>query len=212
MVTRLLLISWLLPQLAIEFGGNALEAWLTQTFALIPAHLSAAIFGGADKLVLLTVITSSFLHADWFHFGMNALFMAMISPPLERILGARMFGIAYLLGVIAAGLAHWVSSSGDFVAAVGASGGISGLFGVFVVLFARRNLSDKIILGQRIAGSTLYILGQLALWLGIQAISALGNSLGGGGVAVWAHIGGFIFGLIWGTILRARVIKGSYRG
>jgi membrane associated rhomboid family serine protease len=211
-VTRLLLISWFLPQLVITFGGPAIEAWLTQNFALIPAHLSFAIFGGVDKLVLLTIITSSFLHAGWFHLGMNALFMAMIAPPLERLLGTRLFVAVYLLGVVAAGLAHWMSASGDFVAAVGASGGISGVFGVFVVLFARRTLPDKIILGQRIAGSTLYIFWQLAAWLGVQAISALGNQSGGGGVAVWAHIGGFVAGLVCGILLRNHIIKGSYRG
>jgi membrane associated rhomboid family serine protease len=211
-VTRLLLISWLLPQLASQFGGVAIEAWLTQHFALIPAFVSAALFGGGDKFPLLTFITSSFLHADWFHLGMNALFMAMIAPHLERLLGARMFAAVYFLSVVAAGLAHWVSNSGDFVATVGASGGISGVFGVFVVLFVRRTLPDKIIFGQRIAGSTLYIFWQLAAWLGIQALSAFTFNQNGGGIAVWAHIGGFVAGLICGALLRPRVIKGSYRG
>jgi membrane associated rhomboid family serine protease len=210
-VTRLLLISWTIPQLASTFGGPAIEAWITQHFALIPAHLSGVFFASSDLWPLFTLVSSSFLHAGWFHLAANALFMAMIAPPLERALGTGLFAAVYALSVVAAGLAHWLFNSGDFVAVVGASGGISGVFAVFIVLFARRTLADKVILGQRIAGSTLHILWQLAAWLGIQALSAITFNQAGGGIAVWAHIGGFVVGLICGAVLRPRVIEKSYR-
>jgi membrane associated rhomboid family serine protease len=201
-VTRLLLISWLLPQLASQFGGLAIEAWLTQHFAMIPAHISAALFGGGDKFPLITFITSSFLHAGWFHLGMNALFMAMIAPDLERRLGAQLFFAVYFLSVVVGGVGHWLANSGEFIATVGASGGISGVFGAFAVLFARRSLPDKIILGHHVAGSTLFIFWQLAAWLGIQALSAFAYNQSGGGIAVWSHIGGFVVGLAAGARLR----------
>lgn len=211
-VTRILLISWVIPQLVSTFGGPAIDAWVTQHFALIPAHLSATFFAGGNLWPLLTLVSSSFLHAGWFHLGANTLFMAMIAPPLERVLGAKLFVAVYALSVLAAGLAHWACNSGDFIAVVGASGGISGVFGIFVVLFTRRTLPDKVVLGQRIAGSTLHILWQLAAWLGIQALSALTFNQAGGGIAVWAHIGGFVAGLLCGVILRRHVIKRSYHG
>jgi membrane associated rhomboid family serine protease len=209
-VTRLLLIAWLIPQIISLVGGPAIEAWFTQHFALIPAHVSAAVFGGGPLYPVLTFASSTFLHAGWFHLGANALFMAMIGPALERTLGAAVFFSVYVLSALAAGLAQWMSNSGDFIAVVGASGGISGLFGAFVVLFARRNMPDKIVLGQRISGSLLFIVWQLAAWLGIQALSAMALNQGGGGVAVWAHIGGFVVGLLCGVVLRPIVIKQSH--
>ncbi len=208
-VTRLLLISWALPQLIIQFGGPAVEAWLTQNFALIPAHVSAAVFGGGDLWSVFTLGSSTFLHAGWFHLGANALFMLMIAPPLERVLGTAVFFSVYVLTALAAGLAQWLSNSGDFVAIVGASGGISGLFGVFVVLFARRSVADQTLFGKTISGSTLYILWQLLAWLGLQALTALAFNQGGSGVAIWAHIGGFAIGLLCGIRLRPIVIKKS---
>jgi membrane associated rhomboid family serine protease len=211
-VTRLLLILWVIPQLASTVGGPAIDAWLTQHFALIPAHLSATVFAGGDAWPLVTLVSSSFLHAGWFHLGANALFMMMIAPHLERVLGAGLFIAVYITSVIIAGIAHWGCNSGDFIAVVGASGGISGVFGIFVVLFTRRTLPDKVILGQRISGSALHILWQLAAWLGIQALSAIAFNQAGGGIAVWAHIGGFVAGLLCGVILQPYVIKRSYRG
>jgi membrane associated rhomboid family serine protease len=207
-VTRLLLISWALPQIAVLVAGPALEAWLTQTFALIPAHLSAAVFGGAGWWPIITLGSSTFLHAGLLHLGANALFMLMVAPPLERTLGAALFFSVYVITALAAGLAQWLSNSADFVAVVGASGGISGLFGAYVVLFARRTVPDKIILGLRLSGSMLFILWQLAAWLAIQAFTGFAfNSGSGGGVAVWAHIGGFAAGLLCGVIARPIVIK-----
>jgi membrane associated rhomboid family serine protease len=211
-VTRLLLLAWLLPQLLVQFGGPAIEAWLFQSFALIPAHVSAAVFGGGEIWPILTIASSTFLHGGWFHLGANALFMAMVAPPLERVLGVAVFFSVYVLSALAAGLAQWMSDSGDFVAVVGASGGISGLFGAFAVLFARQALPDKFVLGLRISGSMLFTLWQLAAWLGIQALSALMFNQGGGGVAIWAHIGGFAVGLLCGVILRPIVTKQSRAG
>jgi membrane associated rhomboid family serine protease len=211
-VTRLLLISWLIPQVLVTASSPALEAWLVQHFALIPAHVSAAVFGGGDIWSVLTFASSTFLHAGWFHLGANALFMLMIAPPLERGLGAAMFFSIYVLTSLAAGLAQWLSAPGDFIAIVGASGGISGLFGAYAVLFARSTLPDKYVLGFRVSGATLYVLWQLAAWLGLQALTAFMFNQGGGGVAVWAHIGGFVVGLICGLIVRHLFTKGSYSG
>ncbi len=159
---------------------------------------------------MVTLASSSFLHAGWFHLAANALFMVMVAPPLERALGTGLFIAIYVLSILAAGIAHWAFNSGDFVAVVGASGGISGVFGAFVVLFARRTLPDKIILGQRVSGSTLQIYWQLAAWLGIQALTAITFNQSGIGIAIWAHIGGFVAGLVCGVILRSHVIKRSY--
>jgi membrane associated rhomboid family serine protease len=209
-VTRLLLFSWLIPQLIITVSSPAIEAWLTQNFALIPAHMSAAVFGGGDLRAVLTFASSTFLHAGWFHLGANALFMLMIAPPLERGLGAAVFFTIYALTALAAGIAQWISAPGDFIAIVGASGGISGLFGAYVVLFARRTLPDKYLLGLRVSGAVLYVLWQLAAWLGLQALTALMFNQGGGGVAVWAHVGGFVVGLICGVIVRQLLTKGSF--
>ncbi len=211
-VTRLLLIVWFIPQLLIAFAGPGFEAWVTQHFALIPAHISAAVFGGGDIFAVLTLATSTFLHAGWFHLGANALFMLMVGPPLERATGTAVFFTVYAITSLAAGLAQWLSAPGDFVAIVGASGGISGLFGAYVVLFARRTVADKEWLGIRISGSTLQLLWQLTAWIGLQALTAFMFNQDGGGVAIWAHIGGFVVGLICGILLRRLFTKGSYYG
>lgn len=150
-----------------------------------------------------------FLHAGLLHVGGNMWFLRMFAPRLEERLGGAPFLLAYLLsGVGAAGL-HSLVEHGSSLPMVGASGAISGVAGMYFVLFPRSPFELILYLGWWIRRSfSAMTRGAIGVWIGEQfVLGVITSSIGAATVAFWAHVGGFLTGLL----LAVLVVLGSSR-
>jgi membrane associated rhomboid family serine protease len=154
-----------------------------------------------DKGWVLTAITSMFMHASWLHLGGNMLFLWIFGNNIEDALGRLRFVIFYLLGGIAATtLQTWVTfqwgSPGDTVVPnLGASGAISAVLGAYLVLLPSASVLT-IVFFFLIEIPAILFLGiwfLFQLWEGGYAVT---HPESGGGVAFFAHVGGFLFGIL----------------
>jgi membrane associated rhomboid family serine protease len=142
-----------------------------------------------------TVFTSMFMHGGWFHILSNMWFLWIFGNNVEDSMGHVRFAVFYLLcGLVAAGL-QVASNPGSAVPMVGASGAIGGVMGAYVLLYPRVNVHLFLWFGFFFTTVAVPAYFMLGYWLLIQLVGGLG-SLGseGGGVAFWAHVGGFAAG------------------
>jgi membrane associated rhomboid family serine protease len=142
----------------------------------------------------LTLITSMFLHGGWLHLGGNMLFLWIFGDNVEDAMGHVRFLAFYLICGVAAALAHVAADPASQIPTVGASGAISGVLGAYLMLHPRAQVLT-LLLRFFITLPAFVVLG---LWFGLQAFSAYMEMVGkgGGGVAWWAHIGGFVAGVV----------------
>jgi membrane associated rhomboid family serine protease len=158
-----------------------------------------------DRSFLVTIFTSMFLHANLLHIGGNMLFLWVFGNNVEDRMGHFVFPLFYLLAGVAAAYAQALLSANSTTPLIGASGAISGTLGAYMVMFPRARVLTLVIFFF-ITMVELPAVVVLGLWFAFQAISGLG-SLGqdvSGGVAFFAHIGGFVLGLLVGLLYRAR--------
>ncbi|OYX41912.1 MAG: rhomboid family intramembrane serine protease [Rhodobacterales bacterium 32-67-9] len=141
------------------------------------------------------VVTSMFLHAGIFHLAGNMLFLWIFGDNLEDQLGHLGFLIFYFAAGIAAALAHIAADPGSAVPTVGASGAIGGVMGGYLLLFPRAKVDILLIFIVFFRVFTIPAWIMLGLWFGMQIFSGLSTPTGGGGVAYWAHAGGFLAGI-----------------
>jgi len=162
---------------------------------LIPARLTgAAVLADSVLPPALTLLSSMFLHGGWLHLGMNALFLIVIARFVEPVLGAGRFLLLYTLGGIAGGIVQVFAAPGSMDPVIGASGAISAVFGTYVMRFATRPAAGF----SGVAPSEWRVAARFALaWGALQLLV----SLAGLGIAVWAHVGGFLVGLALGARL-----------
>jgi len=106
----------------------------------------------------------------------------------------------FLVGGIAGGALQVAVAPQSAGAVVGASGAIAAIFGAYAILFARSRVQPRRILGLQLSGESLTALWLAATWIGLQLLTALVFNSGGGGFAIWTHIGGFLVGLIAGRL------------
>jgi membrane associated rhomboid family serine protease len=172
----------------VSLGAN-LDAFLI-TRGAIPTEILA----GRD---IVTLLTSIFLHGGWMHLIGNMLFLRVFGDNIEARIGSLRFAVFYLLGGIVAWLVHvWFNPSSTFPA-VGASGAIAAVLGAYLMMFPKGRVK---MLFMRTMQSFYIPANQFLLyWIGLQFLSgiwSLTNLSGDGGVARWAHIGGFVFGIV----------------
>jgi membrane associated rhomboid family serine protease len=187
-------------------GGAALEAFF-EHYGLVPAHLSAAIESGrglGEQLV--AIVTSMFVHVDLQHIVGNMIFLWIFGNNIEDRLGRLGFIAFYLLAGIAAAATQFAIDPGSTVPMVGASGAISAILGAYVVLFPGARVLSLVFLVFFYQLIEVPAWAYLGFWFVLQLIDGLG-SLGvagsQGGVAFFAHIGGFLVGVAVGLLLRA---------
>jgi len=204
-VTRGLLIACILVQVAVTIGGSAFGEMLTLRAALIPARLSGAVAGVPGSVpALLTLVTSLFLHAGWLHLTLNLVFLAWVGKYCEWALGRWRFAALYLLAGLAGGILQYLVAPTSVMPVVGASGAIAGVFGAYAVLFAGSQLEARTVFGVQVSAETLTAAWYAAAWIGLQLLTSvafnsgpIGGGLLGQGIAIWAHIGGFVTGLLF---------------
>jgi len=146
-------------------------------------------------LTWATLVTSMFLHGSWMHLLGNMWFLWIFGNNVEDSMGHLRFLVFYLLtGLVAAG-AHVISAADSPIPTVGASGAISAIMGAYVVLYPRARVMTLVIVIFFIRFIPLPAWVMLGYWFVIQLASAGLTSPEGGGVAFWAHIGGFVAGV-----------------
>lgn len=173
------------PQLA---GTRALSEFF-DVWALHPDRVSA----GQD---LSTLISSMFLHGGWMHLAGNMLFLWIFGDNLEDEMGHGGFLVFYLASGLGAGLAHVMAAPGSVVPTVGASGAIAGVMGGYLLLFPRAKVDVLLILVVFFRVFVVPAWVMLGLWFGLQLLGGVGSDPDTGGVAYWAHAGGFLVGLV----------------
>ena len=170
-------------------GNDRALAGFWGNFALYPA----AVTQDGDYTGILT---SMFLHAGWMHIGGNMLFLWIFGDNLEDQMGHVGLLIFYLACGILAALAHIYSAPGSTVPTVGASGAIAGVMGGYLLLFPRARVDVVVIIVIFFRVFTLPASVMLGIWFALQVFGGFSTPAQGGGVAFWAHAGGFIAGIV----------------
>ena len=168
-------------------------------FGLVPARLSISTL---QLFPWLTLITSIFLHGSWFHVTSNVWFLFIFGDNVEDRMGPGRYLVFYIAAGVIAGLSQFGLSPGSRIPTVGASGAIAGVLGAYIVLYPRARVITFIplfILPWLIEIPALIYLGiwfLTQLFSGLVNLGRLGAGVELGGIAWWAHIGGFVFGLL----------------
>lgn len=158
-------------------------------WAIIPARIEA----GEGYYTLLT---SMFLHGGFMHIAGNMLFLWIFGDNLEDNMGHVGFLIFYLAAGLCAGLVHVLFSPGSLVPTVGASGAIAGVMGGYLLLFPKAKIDILLIIIIFFRIFTIPAWIMLAVWFAIQTFGGLNSNPMDGGVAYWAHAGGFVAGAL----------------
>ncbi|GIX29982.1 MAG: rhomboid family intramembrane serine protease [Porticoccaceae bacterium] len=144
-----------------------------------------------------TLVTSMFLHGSWFHLIGNLWFLWVFGNNVEDAMGHGRFLVFYLLCGLAAAALQMAMTGNPLVPMVGASGAIGGVMGAYVVLYPRVAVHLLVFLGFYATTVVVPAAFMLGYWFLLQLLGSLA-SLGheGGGVAFWAHLGGFLAGVV----------------
>ena len=157
-----------------------------------------------------TLITNMFLHGGWMHLIGNMLFLWVFADNVEAHMGNIKFLIFYLLGGIVASLSHILLSASSDIPAIGASGAISAVLGAYLVIFPHSKIKMISLHWLHVFYiSAIQFLGYWIVFQIVQWMWTLGST--GWGTARWAHIGGFVFGLIVGYMWKNRGLKEELR-
>jgi membrane associated rhomboid family serine protease len=189
-VVTYLLIATNVLIFALGLSDQTSQNTLIHDWALFPVQ----VVNGAG---LHTLATSMFLHAGFLHICGNMLFLWVFGDNLEDFFGHFGFLLFYLACGICAGLAHVMVQPFSDIPTVGASGAIAGVLGGYLLLFPRARVD--VVFFFLVFFKTIPIPAWLTLggWFALQVFNGTTTSATGGGVAYWAHIGGFVFGLIF---------------
>jgi membrane associated rhomboid family serine protease len=189
-------------------GQSALDDFITR-WGVVPADLTAAWKAG-DYLSAetATLVTSQFLHGGWFHLLGNMLYLWIFGNNVEDRLGRPVFLLFYLLGGVVAVAGQTLIDPQSEIPLIGASGAISATLGAYLVLYPGARIQSLVFLGffyQLIAVPAVVVLGFWFVLQLIDGLASLGATTGvEGGVAFFAHIGGFVVGVLFALPYRAR--------
>lgn len=170
-------------------GSERLLMAFFDDWALVPREVVSGIDGH-------TLVTSMFLHGGWMHLLGNMLFLYIFGDNLEDLFGHLRFLGFYLAAGVAAALGQILAGPGSNVPMVGASGAIAGVMGGYLLLFPRARIDVLIIIVILFKVFTIPAWVMLGLWFALQLFNGMAMDVAGGGVAYWAHAGGFIAGVV----------------
>lgn len=190
----------------LQLGESALQDFIF-TWGLVPAELLSN-----PSEEWQTIFTSMFLHGGWFHVISNMWVLYIFGDNIEDRVGSIRYLIFYLLcGIAAAALQIFVMQS-SAVPMIGASGAIAGVLGAYLISFPRSRIASLVPILFIFTIMEVPAFLFLIFWFVSQLYSGLFAMQGGGasGIAWWAHIGGFVFGLIAVSFFRRRTVYRSY--
>lgn len=177
---------------------KGMQASFVETWGAIPAEIGQ----GID---LQTLLTSIFLHGSWLHLLSNMLYLWIFADNIEAVVGNFRFLVFYLLGGMIASLVQVAIAPESGIPVVGASGAISAVMGAYVIMFPGSRVKMLFLLFFIVFYVPSWVF--LGIWFVQQAVSGmgvLGSNVETGGIAWWAHIGGFLFGVVAGFYFRDR--------
>jgi len=188
-------------------GDAALERFFSE-WGAVPARISAAARAGDwFSQPMLGIFTSMFLHGGWLHILGNMLYLWIFGNNVEDRMGRLPFLAFYLVGGVIAALSQLAIDPTSRDPLIGASGAIAAALGAYLVLFPGARIRSLVFLGVFFTLVEVPALVILGFWFVLQLINgfaALGPQTAAGGVAFFAHIGGFALGVVVGLVLRAR--------
>lgn len=149
--------------------------------------------------IVLSMFTSMFMHGGWFHLIFNMWFLWIFGAKVEDRLGRVIFPIFYIVGGLLGGAMHWVSDPSSVVPVVGASGAVAAVLGAYAITWPWARIHTLVYLVFIFFVIEVPALIFLGGWFAVQLLSGLNSEAGG--VAWWAHIGGFVVGLIFMPVL-----------
>ena len=210
-ITYLLIAANVLVWVVVEGAGSPLAvARAVCDLGLIPGELTLSLppgtrFPMGEGLVCLTdpgrqvanVITSMFLHGGWMHLLGNMWFLWLFGNNIEDSMGRVRYVVFYLLCGVAAALTQVIVTPASAIPMVGASGAISGVMGAYLILYPRVRVYTIVPIGFIPISIALPAWTMLLYWFGMQFLGGLVRSSSDeGGVAFWAHAGGFLAGIV----------------
>lgn len=182
-----------------------------ELYAVVPKELTASFFGIPINQAVpepLTLITSQFLHGGIAHILGNMLFLWIFGNNVEDQLGHVKYLIFYLACGALAALTQWFFSTQSVLPSLGASGAIAGVLGAYILRFPHAKVRTLVFLGPFIIFPAIPAIFFLGIWFVQQALYGVASlnvpsniGMENGGVAYFAHIGGFVFGAILGPLL-----------
>lgn len=187
------LLVWLWQVGLTQMGA----AWVVPGYGMVPTRVANDPAGEA-----FTLFTSMFMHGSWAHIGGNMLFLHVFGDNVEDALGHARYLAFYLIGGVCAGLAQLLMDPASTIPMVGASGAIAGVLGAYLVLYPRAPITviNPIFLLWFLFGLFLVlpawiVVGEWFVWNVLMGFGSLAGT-SEGGVAFFAHIGGFVAGLL----------------
>jgi membrane associated rhomboid family serine protease len=216
LITLNVLVWWLIQGLGMEpaLSKSVCNLGLIPAYLLGTAPPGAAFEIGPGLVCVLdrtsswfNVLTSMFMHGGWMHIIGNMWFLWIFGNNVEDSMGHARFAVFYILCGIAAALLQIVSAPGSGVPMVGASGAIGGVMGAYIMLYPRVNVHMLVFLGIFVTTVAVPAYFMIGYWFLLQLFGGLGT-LGGvrGGVAFWAHIGGFVAGALLVLVFRDQAL------
>jgi membrane associated rhomboid family serine protease len=161
-----------------------------------------------DNLHLFSLLTSMFLHGGWLHVLGNMLFLWVFGRNLEDLIGSGRFALFYILCGLAAGVIHVITNPYSRVPTIGASGAIAGVMGAYLIKFPRARIVTLVPIFVFVTTMEIPSALLLLYWFAIQFFSGIGSlaeaDYTGGGIAWFAHVGGFLAGMLFIRIFPAR--------
>jgi membrane associated rhomboid family serine protease len=186
-------------------GDAALDAFVSR-YGAVPAAVSADLrAGNLLEPSMLGVLTSIFLHGGWLHLLGNMLFLWIFGNNIEDRLGRLPYLAFYLAGGIAAALAQVAIDPSSTVPLIGASGAIAAILGAYFVFYPSARVTSLVFLGffyQVLNVPAILVLGYWFVLQLVDGVASLGADNAQGGVAFFAHIGGFVTGMVVAFALR----------
>ena len=200
-INYLLIAANILVFVLLWLAGSQQESLVYQ-FALIPANITT----GLNLGDIADIFTGMFMHAGLAHLGGNMLYLWIFGDNVEDSMGSGKYLSFYLVGGVVASLTHILTNPGSQIPTVGSSGAIAAVLGAYLVLYPQSRVLTIIPLGFFLRMTLVPASIVLGLWFVLQLFSGF-LSLGGpdvGGVAFWAHIGGFLSGVVMAKLLANR--------
>jgi membrane associated rhomboid family serine protease len=200
--TTLIILNVLVFGVQILLGTDFVLRW-----AFVPARLTGLLDGIGGPEVLLTIVTAMFMHASISHIVGNLLFLYIFGDNVEDNFGHIPYLIFYLLCGVGATFAQYFTDTASPIPNLGASGAISGVLGAYIMLYPQVRVQlfvwpFSLFFGSLVIPAFLWI----GIWFAMQlfpAVQQLGRMMEGG-VAFWAHIGGFVAGVVLVAVFRRR--------
>ena len=174
--------------------------------ATIPSRIPSFLAGHLGfSVAFLPLATSMFLHSGILHLAGNMLFLYIFGDNVEDYFGHFEYLLFYLACGVGAGLLHVAFNLHSRVPALGASGAISGVMGAYLILFPRSRVLTLVFIFL-VPLPAIFVLGY---WFVIQFLEGIGSlgMTGSGGVAWWAHIGGFLLGMLFASMSEHRQLQ-----